>query len=228
MKTKKVYMALTDLKELRKQYGWSSEFVAEKIFCSSRTLNRLEAENGTSNYDIAQNIAELFDAPFEMLFATIDKSILEYLEKSRPIFKSESIEENQKYYFLYICRNALFGAWICGKTAWIKDYDVQYEIRTLHNICPERVIMQYNYRIPVINSKENWDNFFFSLTIGNEVCVIVSESCIRESIPYALCKYVVSKEFLKKTTKAGRPDVIPLSKYRSNNDIFLLKEHTIC
>lgn len=57
-----------NIRTLRKELGWSQEFLAEKAGVSAPYITQIELGHRTPSLDIVQNIANAFDVEYKTLF----------------------------------------------------------------------------------------------------------------------------------------------------------------
>lgn len=119
MKEMYVYYGSLALRDLRKAKGMTIEQLAALIPCSTRTVNRFEASNWTSNKQTALRLAEIFSISFEQLFIPVEQHFLEALESIAPNVSFGHPIKGMTYYLLYIRRISWWSANIWGKTMWI-------------------------------------------------------------------------------------------------------------
>jgi DNA-binding XRE family transcriptional regulator len=65
------YQCKTDLKFMRQMLNMSKVEVAEKVFCSIRTIERIEYENATANEETAKLLSDLYRLEFDEQFYVI-------------------------------------------------------------------------------------------------------------------------------------------------------------
>lgn len=202
----------------RRRWHLSVEQLAALIPCSTRTVNRFEASNWTSNKQTALRLAEIFSISFEQLFIPVEQHFLEALESIAPNVSFGHPIEGMTYYLLYIWRISWWSANIWGKTMWIGPYDQTHELRKLHMLSEEGTMQLHTTGIPVIFFQKEWKSFFYRTTIGFTYKVIVSEDCLRTCAPYTLHHYAVHRRALY--TNKLPPDVILLGDYKNVPDVF--------
>ena len=79
MRNRKRFQCKTDLKLWRQMSKLSKEEVAESIFCSTRTIERIEKENATPNEETAKRLSDLYKIKFGDQFYVINKDEEEWL-----------------------------------------------------------------------------------------------------------------------------------------------------
>lgn len=221
MKKMRVYYGSLSLKDMRKSKDLTVEQLAALIPCSTRTVNRFEASNWTSNQQTAQRLAEIFSISFEQLFIPEDQHFLEKLERIAPDISFGRPLKGATYYLLYVRRISWWDANIWGKTMWLRDYDQYHELRKLHKLSDSGTIMLHDAGIDIINTSDEWNSFFFHATIGCTYNVIVSKDCLCSCAPYTLCQYAVHRENLYPDKLP--PDVILLGDYTNNPSVFSVR-----
>lgn len=146
MKQRITYYGSLDLKVLRHKRGWTVEQLADLVFCSPRTINRVEANNRTSNLELARKYADQFGYPFEQLFIIVDQRLLDLLAAAVPVVSLFAPLPKEIYYTLYFRRVSWFDANLWGKTKWIGMFDKKHELRILHELregCAPHALMSY-------------------------------------------------------------------------------------
>lgn len=194
--------------------------------CSTRTINRIEKDNRTSNKVIAKKLAEIFQIPFWALFIKAEQHFLDKLEYIAPEPQHDGLLGGTKYYLLYVCRASWWETRIWGKTMWIGHYNMNYELRKLHPLNNNAEEARYLQGLLVINTKDDWDGFFYRAKIGNFHKLIVSEKSLQSRAPYVLGTYAVHRKILRETVMTGEPDVILLGQYRNRSGVFLVDDVT--
>lgn len=220
MKKKIRYFGRVDLKTLRRSRHWTAERLAELTYCSTRTIFRIEQENGTGNEVMAKNIAEAYGYTRDRLFLQEDQVWLELLSEHVPRLPPGVPLPGVKYYLLHVCRNSLSFADIWGKTQWTGYYRERYERRVLHELSGAGVEWFAGQGAPVLNTAEEWDSFFYHAIIGRGRDVVISEACMRARVPCAAWEYAVEPRALY--TCYG-PDVILLGSYKGRTDVFPIR-----
>ncbi len=221
MKEMTVYYCSLALKDLRKAKSMTVEQLADLIPCSTRTVNRFESCNWTSNLQTAQKVAEIFSIPFDRLFIPVDQHLLEALKLVIPAVPFGKPQNGTTYYSLYIRRISLWDANIWGRTKWIGPYDHAHELRILRKLSAQGVNILCRNNIPVINRQDEWDSFFYRSTIGYTYQVIISKECLEICLPYTLCPYAVPPYALH--TSPALEDIILLGDYKNAPEIFSVR-----
>lgn len=217
MKQHIVYYGTLDLKSLRKKYGLTVEELADLIYCSSRTINRIEACNQTSNIEIARKYADKFGYSLENLFVAVDQHFLERLASVTPFVPLGAPLAETVYYLLYFRRISWWDANMWGKTKWVGIYDDEHELRALHELEECAAQKLGNQGIPAINTQAEWNSFFYRSVIGRTQRILVSEACLKRCAPRTLAYYAVEPQILFAT---GQPDVILLGDYTNVPEVF--------
>lgn len=220
MKELHVFYGAASLRQLRQLHGYTVQQEANMIPCSTRTINRIEEDNRTSNKAIAKKLAEIFHIPFWALFIKAEQHFLDTLESIAPEPRHDGLLGGTKYYLLYVCRASWWETRIWGKTMWIGHYDMNYELRKLHPLNNNAEVARYLQGLLVINTKDDWDGFFYRAKIGNCHQLIVSEKCLQSRAPYVLGTYAVHRKILRETVMTGETDVILLGQYRYRPGVF--------
>lgn len=220
MKQRITYYGALDLKYLRHKRGWTVEQLADLVFCSPRTINRVEACNRTSNIALAQKYADQFGYPFEQLFIVADQRLLDGLAATVPMVSLCAPLTNAVYYILYFRRVSWFDANLWGKTKWIGMFDNKHELRILHELKEGCAQELWESGMPVISTKEEWESYFYHAVIGHMEKIVVSETALKCCAPHALMSYAVKPSILLVT---GLPDVILLGDYANVPEVFSLR-----
>lgn len=198
MKRKIRYQSKTDLKRLRQIYKFSKEDVAEKIGYVTRSLERMERENAVTGEETARQLCDLYGINFEEQFYTIDvknENLLKMALSNNGQIPDGLINNNSKYYYLFVRKLGMFQDCIAGKGLWIKDYNRNKEIRRLQKVNAEKVLLQES-DITIINNEKEWDYWYFRLCIGKLYKVVVSEACMKKSLRECLDEVIVKKSDL--------------------------------
>lgn len=183
MKKQIFYYGAQDLKRLRHKRGWTVEQLADLVFCSPRTINRIEACNRTSNIALAQKYADQFGYPFEQLFIAADQRLLDCLAAAVPMVSLCAPVANAVYYILYFRRISWFDANLWGKTKWIGMFDREHELRILHELREGCAQELWEEGLPVISTKEEWESYFYHAVIGHTERIVVSEAALKCCAP---------------------------------------------
>lgn len=208
------------MKYLRHERGWTVEQLADLVFCSPRTINRIEACNRTSNIALAQKYADQFGYPFEKLFVIADQQLLDRLAARVPVVSLCAPLTNTVYYILYFRRVSWFDANLWGKTKWIGMFDKEHELRILHELREGCAQALWERGIPVISTKEEWESYFYHATIGHMEKIVVSETALKCCASHTLTPYAVEPGIL---LASGLPDVILLGDYANVPEVFSLR-----
>lgn len=104
------YYGAIDLKLLRKNQGLTVDQLADRVYCSPRTINRLEVSNRTSNRDLAEKLATVFSYPFDQLFIPINQRFLESIASHFPPIPLSAPLPGKTYYLLYFRRVSWWDA----------------------------------------------------------------------------------------------------------------------
>lgn len=219
MKKRISYYGALDLKYLRHKRGWTVEQLADLVFCSSRTINRVEAGNRTSNFELARKYADQFGYPFEQLFIIVDQRLLDLLAATVPIVSLFAPLPKEIYYTLYFRRVSWFDANLWGKTKWIGTFDKKHELRILHELREGYAQELWESGMPVISTKEEWESYFYHAVIGHMEKIVASKTALKCCAPRALMSYAVEPGILFVT---GVPDVILLGDYANVPEVFSL------
>lgn len=219
MKQRITYYGSLDLKDLRHKRGWTVEQLADLVFCSPRTINRVEANNRTSNLELARKYADQFGYPFEQLFIIVDQRLLDLLAAAVPIVSLFAPLPKEIYYTLYFRRVSWFDANLWGKTKWIGMFDKKHELRILHELREGCAQELWDKGLPVISTREEWESYFYHAVIGHTEKIVVSETALKCCAPHALLSYAVEPGILLAT---GVPDVILLGDYANVPEVFSL------
>ncbi len=198
MKEKIRYQARIDLKVLRQLHMLSKEDVAESIGYSTRTLERIEAENAVADVGVAKRLSHLYDIDFTEQFYKTDKLFDDWIKDEFSKRGSEPknlLVDNSIYYCIYVRKVELFRDCVAGKGLWIREYNRNKEVRILRQVDAKRVIERCS-DIPIINNGKEWDYWYFKLCIGRLYKVLVSESCMKERLSECLKEKVVKKDEL--------------------------------
>jgi len=220
MKELNMFYGAASLRQLRQLCGYTIQQEADMIPCSTRTIDRIEQDNRTSNKATAEKLAEIFRIPFGELFIEAEQHFLDALKSIAPKARCNELLDEMTYYLLYVCRASWWEARIWGKTMWIGQYDVHHELRKLRPLGDNRAVVRYLQGVPIINSKDDWDAFLYRAVIGNCHKLIGSEKCLQSCAPYALGTYAVHRETLQEREMTGEPDVILLGQYKNRPGIF--------
>ncbi len=218
MKNMYVYYGSLALKDLRKAKRMTIEQLAALIPCSTRTVNRFEASNWTSNKQTAEKLAEIFSIPFQQLFLSVEQHLIEDLQSIAPAVTFGRPLPETTYYLLHVRRISWFDANIWGKTIWIEDYNRTHELRRLCELTDSAPMVLYNAGVTVITTEEEWKSFLLRATIGCTYKIIASKDCLRVCAPRTLYKYAVHRRALY--TDKLSPDVILLGDYKNVPDVF--------
>ena len=198
MKKKIRYQSKADLKGLRQIYRFSKEDVAEKIGYTTRSLERMERENAVTGEETARKLCDLYRIDFEEQFYRIDKREENWLKET--LFNNGQIPDglinnNSKYYYLYVRKLGMFQDCIAGKGLWIADYNRNKEIRRLREVDVEKVLL-HEPNITIVNNENEWDYWYFKLCIGKLYKVVVSEACMKKRLRACLNEVIVKKSKL--------------------------------
>lgn len=190
------YQCKTDLKLMRQKLNMSKEEVAEKVFCSIRSLERIEYENAITNKETAKLLSDLYGFEFNEQFYAVDKGANDFIKeglidsyKSRDYKKSN----NKIFYCLYVRKINYFESCILGKGKWVKEYNRNKEVRILHEI-DIKPFIQLNPDIPVISESNAWYQWYYGLTIGKLYKVAVSRECMEECLSNCLDEVIIRKD----------------------------------
>lgn len=214
MRQSNIYFCVYDLKKIRNTWGITITDMADKLFCSTRTVDRIESLNGTSNRKTAELISGVYSYHLEDLFIDVDGRLF---NASFNPPQSGQVVEGMKYYMVRAWRTSLAGAHIYGKTMWIDNYCNNNEIRKLQPINIAEAIAQMDNDYLTVNTKDEWMNWLMHAKIGKEQIMIISEECIQRCLSYLLDEYVVAQSAL---TKFGLQDVVLLGDYKNRTDVF--------
>lgn len=218
MKQKMTYCGLIDLRKLRLAKKLTIEQLASLTFCSSRTINRIEAENRTSNYEIAKMISQSFCYEIDKLFVKVDKVMLDAFARHFSFSLKSNVVPQTRYFLLYVQRISALDANIWGKTMWIREYNVKYELRALRELSKTAIDYYKNKDlVMILNKDDEWLDFLFQCTIGRIQEVIVSEPFAQKCIPYILKYYAVNPKILH---RYSTPDIVLLGNYKGEKDVF--------
>lgn len=226
MKKLNMLYGTTSLRRLRYLHGYTVQQMADMIPCSTRTVNRIEQDNRTSNEGIAEKIAKIFCIPFRQLFIKVEQHLLDELERVAPEVQCGKLLDGEIYYLVYMCRVSWREAQIWGKTMWIRNYDANHELRKLRRLGENAQIARYLKGVPVINCQDDWDGFFYRVWIGSCHELIVSEKCLQRCAPYVLDTYAVHRTILQKGELTDDGDVILLGQYKNRSGVFLVRDTT--
>ena len=189
------YQSKVDLKGLRKIYRMSKEDVAEHIGYSTRTLERIEAENAVADKEVAKRLSCLYNIDFVKQFYKTDKRHDDRLKEKLANLGSKPqnmLIDNSIYYCLYVRKFELFRDCIAGKGLWIREYNRNKEVCILRQVDAKRVLERCP-DVPIINNGKEWDYWYFKLCIGRLYKVLVSESCMKERLRNCLQEAIVKK-----------------------------------
>ncbi len=198
MKRKIRYQSKADLKGLRQIYKFSKEDVAGKIGYTTRSLERMEKENAVTGEETARQLCDLYRIDFEEQFYRIDEKDENWLREAlsnNGQITDGLINNNSKYYYLYVRKLGLFQDCIAGKGLWIADYNRNKEIRRIREVDAEKVLL-HEPDITIINNEKEWDYWYFKLCIGKLYKVVVSEECMKKSLRACLNEVIVKKNEL--------------------------------
>lgn len=196
MRNRKRFQCKTDLKLWRQMSKLSKEEVAESIFCSTRTIERIEKENATPNEETAKRLSDLYKIKFGDQFYVINKDEEEWLKKelscSYRCSDGKVIDDNI-YYLLYVRKVGMFRDCVFSKGKWVRDFNRNKEVRRLHEIKIKEFLL-YHPKIPILNKKEEWYYWYFNLIVGKVYKVIVSRECMSQCLSGCLKEVVISKD----------------------------------
>lgn len=227
MKKLYVFYGATNLRRLRRLDGYTVQQIANMIPCSTRTVNRIEKDNRTSNEDIAREIAKIFGIPFGRLFIKAEQHFLEALERIAPEVQCGKLQDGENYYLVHMCRVSWREAQIWGKTMGVGDYDTNHELRKLRPLGEKVDIAKYLKGVPIINCEDDWDGFFCRAWIGSHQELIISQKCLQSCAPYALETYAVHRKILQEGQITSDGDVILLGQYKNRPGVFLASDTTV-
>lgn len=143
MKELNMFYGAASLRQLRQLCGYTIQQEADMIPCSTRTIDRIEQDNRTSNKATAEKLAEIFYIPFGELFIEAEQHFLDALKSIAPKARCNELLDEMTYYLLYVCRASWWEARIWGKTMWIGQYDVHHELRKLRPLGDNRAVVRY-------------------------------------------------------------------------------------
>lgn len=187
-----------DLKGLRQIYKFSKEDVAERIGYTTRSLERMEKKNAATGEETARQLCHLYKIDFQEQFYKIDQKEENRLRDALANYgkiPEGSIDNNSKYYYLYVRKLGIFNDCIAGKGLWIADYNKNKEIRRLREVDAEKVLLN-EPDIPIINNINEWKYWYFRLCIGKLYKVVVSEMCMKKCLRTCLDDVIVKKNEL--------------------------------
>ncbi len=198
MRHKIRYQAKTDLKLLRQMSGMSKEYVADKIGYTIRSLERMEQENAVTTEITARQLCSLYDLDFGRQFYLINKNEMEVIAECFAKNGREPeniIYDNREYYLLYVRKVSLFEDYIAGKVMWIGNYNRNKERRKIRKV-NAKIVKEIEPAIKIINSGEEWNYWYYGLTIGKLHKVIISEKCMKNNLSTCLDEVIVTQDEL--------------------------------
>ncbi len=190
------YQCKTDLKLMRKMLNMSKIEVAEKVFCSIRTIERIEFENATTNEKTAKILSDLYAFEFDEQFYVINKRWEDFIKKGMAEFYKPGdykVNYSSIFYCLYVRKTSSFQRCILGKGRWVKEYNRNKEVRILHEI-DIKTFTELNPDIPVINESAQWYHWYYGLTVGKLYKVAVSRECMKVCLRNCLEEVVIRKD----------------------------------
>lgn len=195
MKTR--YQCRTDLKKVRECMGLTKEEVAKIVGYSVRSLERMERENATTNKETAMRLAEIYHLNYGEHFYKKDEKLEDVYKEIWAKCEEEftPADYQKEYYCIYIRKTDLMHDCVFGKGMWVKDCGRDKEVRVLQPIMTEK-FMEYQPRVKVINTKEQWMYWYGNLTIGKLYQVVVSEECMRRCLSTCMQETVVRENEL--------------------------------
>lgn len=196
MKTITRYQCKTDLKFIRQMLNLSKVEVAEKVFCSIRTIERIEYENATANEETAKLMSDLYRLDFDEQFYVVDKNLDDFVKRGltdsyKP--RDYKVNYNTTFYCLYVRKITHFQDCIFGKGKWVREYNRNKEVRTLHEINIKK-FTELNPDIPVINESAEWYHWYYGLIVGKLYKVAVSHECMKVCLNYCLDEVIIRKD----------------------------------
>lgn len=210
MKRVKIYQCRTDLKRLRELLNMTKIEVANRVFCSQRTLERIEFENATPNKETAKMLAKLYNLEFDAQFYENNPDFEIFIKKYYMEANTNRVNKiigGRIYYCIYIKKTELLKDSVWGRGVWVKNYNKNKEVRVLREINVEYFLANSN-NVPIINEGKEWFPWYGSLTIGKVHKVIVSHECMEESLRNCLDEVIVKRENL--FYWEGSPDMMLL------------------
>lgn len=198
MRHKIRYQAKADLKLLRQMNGMSKEYVADKIGYTIRSLERMEQENAVTTEITARQLCSLYDLDFGRQFYLINKNEMEviaecFVKNGRE--PENIIYDNREYHLLYVRKVSLFEDCIAGKVMWIGNYNRNKERRKIRKV-NAKIVKEIEPAIKIINSGEEWNYWYYGLTIGKLHKVIISEECMKNNLSTCLDEVIVTQDEL--------------------------------
>lgn len=190
------YQARVDLKLLREMFGLSKEEVADTIYYSIRTLERMEKENAVTTESTARRLCDLYDIKYEESFFKYNKNteVTKCLAQcGKPV--KNLVEETEEYYLLYVRKTSIVKSCIAGKVMWVGFTDDHKEIRVLRSINIS-ALLENKPKILIINNYDEWEFWYLNLIIGKLYQVIVSKKCMERCLKYCLRNIIVSEREL--------------------------------
>ncbi|HBF0594067.1 TPA: hypothetical protein KNN84_002027 [Clostridioides difficile] len=216
------YQSRSDLKRLRKLFEYKIDDIVEYLFCSRRTFERIERDNGTSNIYLANRIAELYLQRFAELFIEIDLKTIKFINSIREYTLSTEnsyIIENEVYYYIFLKKLDTCRDQIWGSTYWLEDYNKYKDIRKLREVNVVYLLKNTNHKITIINTESQWYRTYFGLCIGKLHEILISKSCAEKCIPDILKRHVVESRLLFNNSKIS--DLMLLGKYNDKRNILI-------
>lgn len=192
------YQCRMDLKWIRQINQLPKEFVAEYIGYSTRTLERIEAENAVADEETAKRLCCIYDMDFIEDFYELDKRCDDW---AKDILANSGCKPqnvlltNSRYYCLYVRKTNLCRDCIAGKGLWIRDYNRNKEVRRLRQVNAKAVVAR-TPDITIINDENEWTYWYFKLCVGKIYKVLVSEECMKTRLRECLEERVIDKNEL--------------------------------
>ena len=192
------YQCRSDLKWIRQINQLPKEFVAAYIGYSTRTLERIEAENAVADEGTAKRLCCIYDMNFIEDFYEIDKRHDDWIKEqmaNHGCKPKNVLLNNSKYYCLYVRKTNIYRDCVVGKGLWIRDYNRTKEVRRLRQVNAKAVVERTPY-ITIINDENEWTYWYFKLCVGKIYKVLVSEACMKTCLRECLEERVVDKNEL--------------------------------
>ncbi|HGZ2740975.1 TPA: hypothetical protein ACOH99_002859, partial [Clostridioides difficile] len=216
------YQSRSELKQLRKLFEYKIDDIVGYLFCSRRTFERIERDNGTSNICLANRIAELYFQRFDELFIEVDLEVIKFINSIREYtlsIEDSYIIENEIYYCIFLKKLDTCRDQIWGSTYWLEDYNKYKDIRKLREANVAYLLKNTNHKITIINTENQWYRIYFGLCIGKFHEILISKSCAEKCVPYILKRHVVESSLLFNNSKIS--DLMLLGKYDDKRNILI-------
>lgn len=196
MKEKIRYQCRIDLKLRREILNITKDEIAEKVFSSVRTIERIECKNATTNEETAKLISNFYNLKFHEHFYVLDNNLDEFFKKELAgSYKpgNNKVNYDSTYHCLYIRKISHFEDCIFGKGVWVRDHNKNKEVRTLAKL-DMKVFTKSDPAIPIINEHDEWRNWYHGLTIGKIYKAAVSIDCMKVCLKDCLNEVIIRKD----------------------------------